>query len=178
MRRARSIALLSILVSALLCSGCGYRLAGGVSNPDLARIRTIAVVPFDNRTDRPEIEQRVTEAVARELSRRGKYEVVTDPGRADAVLEGVVTTYRTSPVEFNSAGRETRAEATLTIQATLRDTVSDEVLWNQSGLIFKEQFDVSEEPGAGEYFDRESLALDSLARGVAGALATSMFEGF
>jgi hypothetical protein len=144
----------------------------------LAHIRTIAVVPFDNRTDRPEIEQRVTEAVARELSRRGKYEVVTDPGRADAVLEGVVTTYRTSPVEFNSAGRETRAEATLTIQATLRNTVSDEVLWNQSGLIFKEQFDVSEEPGSGGYFDRESLALDSLARGVANALATSMFEGF
>ena len=166
----------ALLLLAAAGAGCGYRLAGtGSVLPE--HVRVIAVVPFSNRTERPEIEQRVTEAVAQELSRRGGYEVVADPAKADALLEGVVTSYRTIPVEFTSEGRESRTEATLTIQATLRDTKSDVVLWNQSGLIFKEQFDVSE-AASGEFFDRETLALDALARGVAAALATSMFEGF
>ena len=171
--RAAALALLPL---AAACAGCGYRLSGtGSVLPE--HVKIIAVVPFTNRTERPEIEQRVTEAVAQELSRRGGYEVVSDPAKADALLEGVVTSYRTIPVEFTSEGRESRTEATLTIQATLRDTKSDVVLWNQSGLIFKEQFDVSEAE-SGEFFDRETLALDALARGVAAALATSMFEGF
>lgn len=174
--RPRTIAAAALPLLALGAVACGYRLAGtGSVLPE--NVKIIAVVPFANRTERPEIEQRVTEAVAQELSRRGGYEVVTDPTRADAVLEGVVTSYRTIPVEFTSEGRESRSEATLIVQATLRDTSTDSVLWNQAGLIFKEQYDVSEAE-SGEFFDRETLALDALARGVAAALATSMFEGF
>ena len=172
-RAAAAAALLPLLAGVV---ACGYRLAGtGSVLPE--HVRIIAVMPFANRTERPEIEQRVTEAVASELSRRGGYEVVTDPAKADAVLEGVVTSYRTIPVEFTREGRESRGEATLTIQATLRDTRSDTVLWNQGGLVFKEQYEIREVE-SGEFIDRESLALDELARGVAGALATSMFEGF
>jgi len=44
---------------ALGSAGCGYKLAG--SNTFLPpSIRIIALSPFDNRTSRPEIEQRVT----------------------------------------------------------------------------------------------------------------------
>ena len=174
--RRRAIAAAALLPLVAGVADCGYRLAGtGSVLPP--HVKLIAVVPFANRTERPEIEQRVTEAVAQELSRRGGYEVVTDPAKADAVLEGVVTSYRTVPVEFTTEGRESRSEATLIVQATLRDTSTDAVLWNQAGLIFKEQYDVSEAE-SGEFFDRETLALDALARGVAAALATSMFEGF
>lgn len=128
-----------------------------------------------NRTDRPEIEQRVTEEVARELSRRGKYKVISDPAYADAILEGAVTGYRTTAVEFTSSGRSSRDEASVTIQATLRLKEDDAVLWSQSGLVFREQFDV---PESGEFFDQETVAFDSIAKGVAGALVTSMLEGF
>ena len=176
MKRRRALPLLAVLCLLACAPACGYRLAGQLDVLP-THIKVIAVVPFENRTDRPEIEQRITEAVARELTRRGKT-VSTNRDMADAVLEGVVTTYRTTPVEFNSQGRETRAEAVVTIQASLRETVTDEVLWNQSGLIFKEQFEVSQSAVTGEFFDRESLALDGLAAGVAGVLATSMFEGF
>lgn len=182
MSRRRSLVARFALVAALGCgliatAGCGYKLAG-TSSVLPANIRVIAVLPFQNRSERPEIEQRVTEAVARELARRGKYEVVNTRAQADAVLDGVVTSYRRVPVEFNDEGREVRSEATLTVQATLRDTATDEILWNQSGLIFKEQYDLSEVTTGGEFFDREPIALDALAEGVAGVLATSMFEGF
>jgi outer membrane lipopolysaccharide assembly protein LptE/RlpB len=174
--RAPRTAAVAALVAVAAGVACGYRLAGtgGTSVlPD--HVRTLVVVPFQNRTTRPEIEQRVTEEVARELSRRGRYQVTTDRAAADAILEGAITSYSTTPVSFSAQGRATRVEAVVTIQATVRDLSDDAVLWSQDGLIFREQFDV---PATGEFFDRETVALDDIARGAAGALVTSIFEGF
>jgi len=161
------------LILLALCAGCGYKLSGGGTLPN--DVEDILILSFENRTTRPEIEQRVTEAVAREFSRRKRYSLVTEKSNADAVLEGVILSYRTAPVQFTDDGRATRVEASVSIQATLRQTADDVVLWRQSGLIFKEQFDV---PESGEFFDEESLALDDIARGAAGALVTAMLEGF
>ena len=57
----------------------------------------------------------------------------------------------------------------------MRDVIDDTVLWSQSGLIFKEQFDV---PESGVFIDESGEALDQLARGVAEVPVTSIFEGF
>jgi TolB-like protein len=167
----------TMLLFAALLSGCGYRLVGtGASHsviPD--RVKVLVVLPFENRTTRPEIEQRVTEEVARELSKRGRYEVVTDRTLADAMLDGAITSYRTAPVEFGEESRASRVEAVVTIQATLRELATDDVLWSQEGLVFREQFDVK---STEDFFDEESIALDQIARGAAGALVTAMIEGF
>jgi TolB-like protein len=174
MKSRRTIAAALAMAFAALLPSCGYHLSGAVTSLP-PEIKIIAVLPFENRTNRPEIEQRVTEEVADEFTRRGRYKVITDRSAADAVLEGAVTSYRTSPVQFTSAGRATRVEAFVTLQATLRETSNDEILWSQSGLIFKEQYDV---PETGEFFDQESVALDDIAKGAAGVLITSILEGF
>lgn len=175
-RRTAGRAALGVAVAvALVHVGCGYRLAGtggGVLPPT---VRTIVVTAFENRTTRPEIEQRVTEEVTRELSRRGGYRVATNPADADAELRGVVATYRTSPVQFSASGRATRVEAVVTLSVTVRDLRSDAVLWSQDGLLFREQFDV---PETGAFFDQETVALDDIARGAASVLVTSILEGF
>jgi outer membrane lipopolysaccharide assembly protein LptE/RlpB len=162
-------------LGAVLVLGCGYRLAGTGAGTLPPHIRSVAIEPFANRTERPEIEQRITEALTRELSRRGRYRLVTDASAADAVLDGAVTAYRTPPVEFTSAGRQSRVEATVTLEATLRDRAADAVLWSQAGLVYKQPFDV---PDSGVYVDQESAALDLLARQAAESLITSMLEGF
>ena len=136
----------------------------------------IGIAPFENRTTRPEIEQRVTEEVAREFAKRGRYRVVTERSGADAWLEGAIADFRTSPVQFNLQGRATRVETVVTLQATLRDSSNEQILWNQSGLLFREQYDVPESES--DFFDRETLALDEIAKGAAGALVTSILEGF
>ena len=145
-----------------------YRLVGrGSVLPE--RIRVIALFPFDNRTTRPEIEQRITEEIARELAKRGSYRVVPERSGADALLEGAVTGLRTDPVQFNPEGRATRVETVVTIQAMLRDLSNDEILWNQSGLVFREQYDVPETEAG--FFDEETLALEEIARGAIPFLA-------
>ncbi len=168
--RRRSLA---VALIALSLAGCGYRLAGGGSLPE--HIKILVIVPFENRTTRPEIEQRVTEEVARQFSKRGRYRIVTDRTSADAILDGAITDYRTIPVEFGDDALATRVEAAVTLQATLRDLTTDSVLWSQDGLVFREQYDVK---SSEDISDREILALDEIARGVAGALVSSILEGF
>jgi len=177
---ARQLRAILVLTAALATVCCGYTLSGYGSSVLPDHVSVVAVVPFENRTERPEIEQRITEAVAAELSRRGRSKsgrlrVVTQVGKADAVLEGAVTRYQTRSVEFAANGRATRIETEVLLQATLRDLGSDTVLWSQTGLIFKEQFDV---PPTGEFFDQETLALDDIAKGSAAVLVTSIVEGF
>lgn len=170
-------ALLAVLTLSV-CSGCGYTLVGGkgIKGPIPDHVETIAIVPFENRTSRPEVEQRVTEEVAREFTQRGRYKIIADPEKAEAVLEGAVVNFETQPVQFSNQGRATRVETVVTLQATLRETATDEVLWSQARLLFREQYDVPEQEG--EFFDQETLALDEIARGAAGTLVTSILEGF
>lgn len=166
---------LSAGVLLLAAAGCGYRLSGtGTFLPP--EIRTIAVAPFENRSARPEIDVRTTEAVARELSRRGGYKVISNRAGADALLEGAVTRFETTPVQFNAQGRATRVEITVVVRATLRDLAKGTVLWDQSNLVFREQYDVQQTDQ--NYFDLETTALDTLARGAAQTLVNSITEGF
>jgi TolB-like protein len=173
--RARRAALAIGLASALaLLAGCGYGLAGRTSVLP-AHVKSINVTPFENRTQRVEIEQRITEEIASELVKRGRYTLVADRELADAVLEGAVVDYREQPVQFTSEGRTTRVEAVVSLAATLRDVTNDEILWSQSGLLFREQYDV---PEGGEFIDEASVALDEIASGAAEALVASILEGF
>ncbi len=170
-RRLGALAGLLLFGLAAVLPGCGYKLSGrNTFLPE--RIRVIMVAPFENRTQRPEIEQRVTEEVARELAKRGRYKVVSDRSHADALLEGAITEYRSSPVQLDAQGRATRLETVVTLQATLHDLSKETVLWSQSGLVFREQYDVQAE------VLQENLALDQIAQGAAAALVNSMFEGF
>ena len=177
-----------LLLICLAAPACGYGLVGTTSVlPD--HIEKIQVSSFENRTSRPEIEQRLTEQVAAQLSRRKRYDVVTRREDADAVLEGAVTNYSTVPVRFNSAtGRANRVEVVVVIQASMRDVESDEILWSQTNLSFREQFDVEEEIAVEEFdapesarlefFDEETIAMDRIAAGAASLVIASIFEGF
>jgi TolB-like protein len=167
--------LASAVVAIALSAGCGYKLAGtGSFLPK--NIKSIAIAPFENRSARPEIEVRTTEAVAREMSRRGGFKVVSDRATADALLEGVVTDFRTTPVQFNSQGRATRVETAVVLRASLREGASGQLLWSQSNLVFRDQYDVQQSDI--NYFDLETLAMDALARGAAQTLVNSLTEGF
>ena len=155
-------------------AGCGYRLAGqGSVLPD--HVNALIVAPFENQTQRPGIEQFVTEQLAVQFAKRGKYSVVSKRADADAIVEGAIISYRTAPVQFTDELLANRIEAIVRVQATVRDLATDEILWSQSGLIFKEQYEV---PQGEDFLAEENLALEQIARGVAQALVTSILEGF
>ena len=157
--------------------GCGYALVGTGGGTDVIpeEVTTVAVTSFENRTTRPEIDQRVTEEVTREFAKRSRRKVVSDPGAADAVMDGAILQFETRPVQFNESGRATRVETVVVLAATLRESATDRILWSQARLLFREQYEVADDR---DLFAEETLALDDIARGAAQTLVASIVEGF
>jgi hypothetical protein len=164
-----------LAVSALAAAACGYRLAGrGDFLP--AEIESIGVPPFANRTARPELEQRITEEILRQLQIRGRRRTSGTAQGVNAVLLGEVTTYRSVPVEFNPDGRARTIQVIITARARLHTVPEERVVWAADNFTFRQNYPVGEE-GA-EFVDVEGAALESVARDFAEAVVTSILEGF
>lgn len=167
-----------LLAAAVSAAGCGYHLAGRGKGTGVvpATARTIGIPPLANETDRPELEQRITEALVDEFVRRGRLVVLPGPEGADLLLEGAIMSFRTEPVTFSEQGRFDRVEVVVTARIRLLQTSPELVLWSQNHFVFREQYDVPESSLA--EFDPEIVAIDEIAKGFARSAVTSMLEGF
>lgn len=176
-RRALGAAL---ALCALTLGGCGYQLAGRKGGSPAASLPTdvhrIAIPVFSNETRRAEIEQRITESLLDEFIKRGDFQTQPERSGADALLEGAVTGYNTSPVSLSQSGRAQRLEVVVQARVRLTDLRTGKVLWSQEHFIFRSQYDVDQE--AQGSFDREIVAIDRIARGFAETVVTSVLEGF
>jgi len=169
----------TLAVTLLAAVGCGYHLAGRGGGPGSflpEDVETIAIPTFENETERPEIELRITEALIDEFVQRGRLEGRASPKEADVLLEGRIISFRNDPVTFTSSGRFDRVEVTLTAQVRLARTSPEAVLWSQNHFVFRQQYDVPETPLA--EFDREIVAVEEIADGFARSVVTSILEGF
>ncbi len=169
-RRAPAIA----LVAAALW-GCGYHLAGHTSTLPPA-IKTIGIPTFVNRTNRPELEQRITEHVIDEFSTRGRVRITPREEGAQAVLRGEILSYTVTPVVISQQGRATRYEILITSHVTLSETATDKVLWEDNHFLFKRQYDVGTSPNG--FIDQEIVAIDDVAADFSRSVVTSILEGF
>jgi outer membrane lipopolysaccharide assembly protein LptE/RlpB len=160
-----------------LSAGCGYHLVGTSSNLP-ATLKTLYVAPFINQTARSEVDQRLTEQITQEWVRRGRFEIVSGGNKADAVLSGTVKGSVVNPVRFDSQGRATEYQLTVTIDVQLVDRTGEKpvVLWHDERFSRNTSYPV--DPLAKDYFDREVQALDILSRSMARDLVTTILEGF
>lgn len=171
-----ALRVLVLAVAASCAAGCGYRVAG---RADLLpkQIKTIAVPAFGNVTTRYKLADQLAAAVTRELITRTRYQVVADPGQADAILQGAVANIFTFPTLFDPAtGRAAGVQMSVVLQITLRERATGAVLYNQPALEFRERYEISTDPLA--YFDESGPALERLSREVARGLVSSILENF
>jgi outer membrane lipopolysaccharide assembly protein LptE/RlpB len=167
-------ALFLVLLLASL-QACGYHLAGrGSTLP--AGLTTIGIPTFENRTSRPELEQRITEHLIDEFSTRGRVHIVPGEEGAQAVLRGSILSYTTTPVVISELGRATRYEILITARVSLSETTTDKVLWSDDHFLFKRQYDVPTSPQSS--VDQEIIAIDEVATDFARGVVTSILEGF
>ncbi len=173
MRLLGAIVLASLIGPAL---GCGYHLTGkGSSLP--AHIKVIAVPSFTNSTTRPELGQRVTEAVTEQLVRRGKYRIVSSEEGADAVLSGVVQSWTSRPVQLGQQRSEaTRAAVTLRATVRFEDRTTKRAIYENDSYTFTSEYDVVGD--IDRYFDTELGAVDEVAQDFARAVVSAVMQGF
>jgi len=117
-----------------LSSGCLYGFRGG-GLP--GHIRSVAVLPFDNRTGEPALTQEVYEAVREAVERRLGLRPASEAD-ADAVVRGEIVRYEPDfPLSYQAEqGRVnvTQRRVQITVNVEIMDQRLGRALWRQSGL--------------------------------------------
>jgi hypothetical protein len=162
---------LSFLLPLFAVSGCGYRLAS--KKLENGRGQTIAVPTFVNRTTIYRLEQRLSEAVRRELIRRTNFEVVSE-NAGDVVVSGEVLGFNAVPIIFNPNGRGTAYSILVDLSVTLTDSKTGNVLFQNDRWTFREVFELAQVPA--EYIPEDTAAMERLARRFASTLVASMLH--
>lgn len=162
------------LVVLTLLSACGYHLPGrGENLPD--DVQTIVVVPFTNKTTEPFIENQLTNEVRDQFSRRRTLDVVASEELADAVLSGVITSYRTNSVSYDQNDDVTEYRVTMTVEAKLVRTNGEDVIW-QGSVSWQEEFFASDNRADQDY--REAEVQDVVSRRLAQEVYNRMTDNF
>ena len=175
-----AILLVSLCTGLLASAGCGYSLAGrGSFLPDY--IRVIGVPTFANRTTLFNLETQMTEKVRAEFIGRGKYRIVQDTQNADAVLTGEVSNVNIAPLSFTGQQLASRYVVTMAARVELRDLRENKVLWENPGLVFRQEYDAQSgqtalDPTA--FFGQDQNALERMTSDFARSIVSAILEAF
>ena len=175
---AIGLALLCVWVST---AGCGYALSGrGSFLPDY--IVTIGIPMFENETVVFDVEQLLTNEVRQAFIGRGPFEVVADTTGVDALLEGTIRNISIQPASFTADQQVSRYIFTLTARIEFRDMTTDEVLWENPRLVFRDEYEVASGGGqvqsVSSFFGQRSNAVERLAVDFAQTVVSSILEAF
>lgn len=140
-------------------------------------IKTVAVPAFQNNALRFKIEHRFTDAVIRELIRRGHgLRVQNEREGADAVVDGVVKSFGFSGVLLDDRGRARIFEVTIVAAVTVRDQVENRVLYDNQNFVFRGEYEFANDPR--NFFNEEDPAVQRMARNFAESIVSTLINGF
>ncbi|HEY8560745.1 MAG TPA: LptE family protein [Pyrinomonadaceae bacterium] len=175
MKLLRFFSLLTVFIAVSGFTEC-YK---PVTNSGLPNnIKTIAVpaFQFEVRGARYRVESRFTEAVAREIIRRGRgLKVQGTRDNADAVVEGTIRDFNFSGVLLDREGRARVYEVTITAAVTVRDLKANQILYDNQNFIFRDSFEFSSDPRS--FFNEEDPAVERMARAFAESVVSTIVNG-
>jgi hypothetical protein len=150
-----------------------------VTNSGLpTHIRTVAVPAFQFEANalRYRVESRFTEAVTKEIIRRGSgLKVQGSTKGADAVIEGTVRDFSFSGVLLDREGRARVYEVTIVSAVTIRDLKENTILYDNQNFIFRDSFEFSEDPKS--FFNEEDPAVERIARAFSESVVSAIVNG-
>ncbi len=164
----------------LLLAVCGFKdCYKPVTNSGLPKnIKTVAVpvFQFEAKGLRYRVESRFTEAVSREIIRRGNgLRVQGSQTGADAVLEGTIRDFSFSGVLLDSEGRARVYEVTIVTAVTIRDLKENKILYDNQNFIFRDSFEFTSDPRS--FFNEEDPAVERMARAFAESAVSAFVNG-
>ncbi|HQR44729.1 MAG TPA: LptE family protein [Thermoanaerobaculia bacterium] len=165
-----------LAAAAALLGGCGYSLVGTGKGTLPEAVRTVWVPAFVNDTPVVGMEQRLTTAVLRELSARGRLRPAPSLEQADAVLSGRITAYSLQPVRFDAQGRALEYQVMITARLTLTDRKTEKTLFDDPAFLFRQPYNVPVTDSS--YFNPELLAIDRMSQPFARSVVATILEGF
>ena len=168
-------ALLAVALAAGL-SGCGYALVGTGRGILPEGASTVYVETFTNETPKVGLEQRLTDAILRELAGRAGLEPVGGRDGADVEISGKILSYTVNPVRFDDQGRALEYEIAVFARVKLTDRKTEKALFENPSFLFRQPYPVA--ASSASYVDVENAAIEAMARPFARSLVTTILEGF
>ncbi len=141
-------------------------------------IKKVAVpaFQFEAKGLRYRVETRFTDAVIREVIKRGGgLKVQGTVKGADAVIEGTIRDFSFSGVLLDREGRARVYEITIVSAVTIRDLREDKILFDNQNFVFRDSFEFSSDPRS--FFDEEDPAVERIARAFAESAVSAFING-
>jgi outer membrane lipopolysaccharide assembly protein LptE/RlpB len=174
MTRRRFFIALVCVAPLFIFSGCGYHFPGrGDFLPP--EIQGITVPIFINQTAEVGIENYFTAALVGEFNRSKRLRLVRED-QADATVKGVIKSYRSVPISYDSSGRVKEYRCSVIIEVSLVEKGSGEVLWRSSELKDREEYSADPNILVTEFRERE--AVKRMAEDLMEEVHEGIFEGF
>ena len=135
----RRFGALSIVVAVSSCMPYGFA-GGGLPS----HIRTVAVIPFENLTSAPQLQQELTLALRAELKDKlGLREAAES--HANAIVRGTIQRYETDiPIGFSATNKDqtsARRQLQISVDIEMIDQSTGKSLWQRKGFIADGQYE-------------------------------------
>ncbi len=144
--------------------------------PDNIKIVAVPVFQFEVQGARYRVESRFTEAVTKEVIKRGRgLKVQGSIENADAVIEGTIRNFNFSGVLLDREGRARVYEVTVVAAVTIRDLKANKILYDNQNFIFRDSFEFSEDPRS--FFNEEDPAVERIARSFSESVVSTIING-
>ncbi len=168
--------LLLCLVAAA-CTGCGYHGAGAAVHLPKT-VHLVDVPTFRNHSQAYHVELAMTQAVIKELTSRTPYRVAStdEPGEADAVIRGEITSYQVFPLTYDST---TNQSSSFLVTIGARVSVVDKnhrVLYQNNAYLFRQQYQTTQDLVS--FIQEDPAAVERLSRDFAQNLVADILESF
>lgn len=174
-RPERTLACIAVLVLSGF-AGCGYQ-TGGKGETLPATLHTVAIPAFRNLTTKYKLTGMLPQEIGREFIGRTRYRVVSDPSDADAVLEGSIVRYYSSPTVYDPAtARSSGVQVIVWLNITLRERATGKELFKRTNFDVKERYEITGDQQT--YLDESDAALGRLSRSVARQVVSSILEAW
>ena len=140
--RESGIRAASLLLPILLLGGCVYSFQAGAGFPDY--VRTVAVLPFENNTNRLELTDEIFQALLRDFPRSQGLQPAGEDV-ADAIVQGTITRYDLSTPSYRpGAPGETpqvlQRQVTLVVEVQIINQVDNEILWESRSVSVQGEY--------------------------------------
>ena len=175
MKYLRAVSIFSILLVVSGFTDC-YKPVTNSGLPKNIKIIAVPAFQFEAKGLRYRVETRFTEAVTKEIIRRGNgLTVQGSPKGADAVVEGTIRDFSFSGVLLDTQGRARVYEVTIVCAVTIRDLKDNKILYDNQNFVFRDSFEFSEDPRS--FFNEEDPAVERMARAFSESVVSTIMNG-
>ncbi len=160
------------LAAVVSLMGCNYTFQAGSGLPP--HVQTLAVIPFENETDRFEVSQELHQLLIDELPRT--FGVRTGGEEfAEAVIQGTIRNYQVQAESYRPEGGASTVtqvierQVRLSVSVQVIDRINSLILWENTGLTAQGEY----LEAAGDEEAGRELALSRVVQGIIDGLQSN-----